>query len=157
MPKNIKPFAKIPSDDVIKGINPPEGYEPIVSNSPFGWRSGPLFEKKTTDGWLRGFRVLENHCNVGGFCHGGMIMTFADIVMSRAVLEKADRPFVTVRMVTDFTGPAALGDWVTGHARICGLEGSLVSLNGEICVDNTPIAGLNAVFKIMGSNTRVQS
>lgn len=75
--------GKKATEEMIREAQPPEGYEPILSNSPFGWGNGPIFERTLKEGgWVRGFRVAEKHANVAGMCHGGMLMTFADIFVS---------------------------------------------------------------------------
>lgn len=141
---------RVASDDMVRQANPPSGFEPIVSSSPFGWENGPIFEVTNEGGWRRGFRVAERHSNAGGMCHGGMLMTFADILLSRAVMDAVDPPFVTVRMITDFVGPACKGDWVEGSANVMGVTDGLVSVVGEIKTRNTPVANLNAMFKTLG-------
>ena len=141
--------------DMVAAARPPSGFEPIVSNSPFGWENGPLFERVPEGGGFenggleRGFRVAEKHINAGGFCHGGMIMTFADIVLASAVMTVADPPFVTVRLTTDFIASAKLDDWVTGRGRVTGQRDGLVMLSGEILVEGTIIAGLSGAFKLL--------
>lgn len=133
--------------DMVAEVNPPEGFEPILSNSPFGWENGPIFEKQTDTGKVRGFRVAERHINAGGACHGGMIMTFADILLATAVFEVAEPPFVTVRLTTDFLGPAFLGQWVEGQARVTGEEDGLVAVTGEISSEGKSVASVSGLFK----------
>ena len=127
----------------------PDGFEPIVSHSAYGLAAGPIFEKTdpATEAWARGFRVLDKHSNMGGNCHGGMLMTFADILLSRAVLEVAQAPFVTVRMVTDFVGPARVGDWVEGTATATGNDDGIVTLTGCVTANGKPVADLSSLFK----------
>ena len=108
----------------------PEGFEPIKSENPFGQAVGPIYEKPEGDGWVRGFLVETKHTNRSGVAHGGVLMTFADIVLARAVLTVADLPFVTVQMNSQFIAPAKLGTWVEGprsrypahqRSRVCQL------------------------------------
>jgi len=63
-----------------------------------------------------------------------MLMTFADIVLSRAVLEVIQPPFVTIRMVSDFVSPAFIGSWVEGRARVLSLNEDVCYVEGEIRV-----------------------
>ncbi len=137
------------TSEMITAANPPPGFEPIVSSSSFGWENGPIFERSLEGGWVRAFRVLEKHTNAAGMCHGGMLMTFADILLSRAVLDVVNTPFVTVRLVTDFAGPAVLGDWVQGEASVVGVEGGLVSLVGRVFTERGTVASVSALFKVL--------
>ena len=129
---------------------PPEGFEPIVSSSNFGWENGPIFEKVNGSSWTRGFRVADQHTNAGGMCHGGMLMTFADILLSRAVLEVVQPPFVTVRLTTDFVGPAKKKDWVEGVAKVVGQDDGLVSVSGRIYTRAATVVNTSALFKRIG-------
>ncbi|NVJ96812.1 MAG: PaaI family thioesterase [Alphaproteobacteria bacterium] len=133
--------------EMVAEASPPDGFEPILSNSPFGWENGPIFEKQTEAGKVRGFRVADRHINAGGACHGGMIMTFADILLATAVFDVAEPPFVTVRLTTDFLGPAFKGQWVEGSASVSGMEDGLVAVTGIIMSEGKEIAAASGVFK----------
>lgn len=142
------------TEEMVAAAYPPGNFEPIVSSSPFGWENGPIFEQANDDGWVRGFRVAEKHSNAAGICHGGMLMTFADILLSRAVLDVVAPPFVTVRLVSDFMGPAMMGDWVEGKANVVGVEDGMVSLTGQIYTEGTPVLSVSALFKKLGSRSK---
>jgi len=133
--------------DMVAAANPPEGYVPIQSNSAFGWENGPIFHKSDPDRYLRGFRVAERHINAGGVCHGGMVMTFADVLLASAALKLVDPPMVTVRMTTDFIGPAYLGDWVEGEASAELMDDNLIAVRGDIRVGDRAVAAISGLFK----------
>jgi len=140
--------------EMIAKANPPKGFQPIVSTSPFGWENGPMFETQEGESWARGFRVMEKHTNVAGMCHGGMLMTFADIFLSRAVMDVAPFPFVTVRLTTDFIGPAKLGDWVEGTAIARGAGNKLVAVSGEIYTEQSIVGTVSGLFKCFGEKLK---
>lgn len=125
------------------------GYEPILSNSPFGWENGPIFERTDDQGRERGFRIGERHINAGGACHGGMIMTFADILLATAVFEVAEPPFVTVRLTTDFIGPAFQGEWLSGRAAAKLAGDGMIAVEGTMKVDDRVIATASGLFKAL--------
>lgn len=128
----------------------PDGFEPIQSSNPFAGGLGPLYEKVFEDGrWLRGFLVEEKHANQAKIVHGGMIMTFADILLARAVMDRFDPPFVTARLTTDFIGPALMGRWVQGQARITGQHDELIFVDGEISSRGHPVASVQGSFKLL--------
>ena len=132
--------------------NIPEGFEPISSSNNFGSNNGPIFEKKNGDGtWARGFLVEEKHINQANVLHGGMLMTFADIVLARGILEQFEPPFVTVRLCTDFISPALKGNWVEGTARVTGEQNDLVNVIGEFTSRGKTIGTASAVFKLLRS------
>lgn len=134
---------------MIEAARPPEGYESILSNSPFGWENGPIFERKVGEGVQRGFRVAGRHINAGGALHGGMVMTFADILLATAVHAIAKPPLVTVRLTTDFVGPAFKGEWVEGTAEAEPPQDGIIAVRGLINVDDRPVASVQGLFKAM--------
>jgi len=98
---------------------------------------------------MRGFRVAERHINAGGVCHGGMMMTFADILLAHAVMTVADPPFVTARLTTDFIDAARLGDWVEGEAECGGEADGLVAVSAKITANGRLVASASALFKLL--------
>ena len=64
---------------------PPE-FEPL-SPSPFSERIGPLYLSTSGSVPVVGVRVEPHHANRAGRAHGGLLMTLADIALSRAVRE----------------------------------------------------------------------
>ncbi len=128
----------------------PEGFAPIESSNLFGGRNGPVYEKNLPgDGWVRGFLVEDKHCNTVGIAHGGMLMTFADIFLSRAVLEVAEPPFVTLRMGCDFVSPAFKGNWVEGRARVTKKGRKIIFLEGEISSRGKTVMHVTSQFKLL--------
>ena len=143
------PQGKRATPALIASANPPTGYEPIISTSAFGWENGPIFEKVEEGAFHRGFRVAERHTNAGGAVHGGMIMTFADILLARGVGDIAEPPFVTIRCTTDFVGPAFEGEWVFGTANAEAPNDSIVAVSGIIRTEARIVASTQGLFKLI--------
>jgi uncharacterized protein (TIGR00369 family) len=135
--------------DRTSASNPPPGFKPIVHSSPFGAENGPFFESRSGDSWIRGFRVLERHTNAGGIAHGGMLMTFADVVLAQAVIHQAGQPAVTVRMTSDFLAPARLGDWVEGTAEVTRVTRSMAFVEGRLKSGSRTLLTASAVFQML--------
>lgn len=133
----------------------PEGFEPIVSSNLFGGRNGPVYEKTGADGedWVRGFLAQDKHCNAAGIVHGGMLMTFADIFLSRAVMAVAKPPFVTLRMGCDFVSPAFNGAWVEGRAQVTKRGREIIFLEGQITSRSKVVMNVTGQFKILRPRT----
>lgn len=133
----------------------PEGFQPIQSSSQFGGRNGPVYEKTLAgDDWVRGFLAEDKHCNAAGVVHGGMLMTFADIFLSRAVMAVADPPFVTLRMGCDFINPAFKGSWVEGRAEVTKRGREIIFLEGRITSRGKPVMNVTGQFKILKPRKR---
>lgn len=129
------------------GLEVPSGYRQVPSSAPFGARNGPFFEKRDGERLWRGFRVLERHCNQGDIVHGGMLTTFADVVMGTAAWAGTGGPSVTVRMVVDFLAPARLGDWVEGSAELTRATKSLVFVDATLKVGRRTVLTASGVYK----------
>jgi len=125
----------------------PEGFVAIESSQPFGALVGPIFELPGGDQVRRGFRVLEHHCNRGGMAHGGMMMTFIDVILGTAVWRQTGRPALTVSMAVDFLAPARRGDWVEGTGRVVRETRSLTFVEGELSVAARRVLTASGVFK----------
>ena len=98
---------------------------------------------------MRGFRIAPRHLNAGGVLHGGMVMTFADIVLAQAVSRVADPPFVTIRLTTDFIGIAVEGDWVEGTAVAQVPVDGIIAVQGTIECQGRVIASAQGLFKTL--------
>lgn len=128
----------------------PEGFEPAPIGGAFATHNGPL-HARWHDGRLElGFRVGPRHVNPGGACHGGMLMTFADILISTAAQYQTDiaRQFLpTISLQADFLAPAALGGWVQGRAEILKVTKNLIFSQGLVEADGVLVMRASGVFR----------
>lgn len=101
----------------------------------------PLFARRAGEaGIALGFRVGSQHCNPRGDCHGGTWATLADVLMgvNVALVTRLSGP--TVSMSLDFVGPAGMGQWVEGSARILrhtprlGFADCIFTADGEVAL-----------------------
>ena len=125
----------------------PAGFEVLPSYNPFGTLTGPLYEYRNGDHWVRGFLVEEKHTNRMRVAHGGMLMNFADMVLGCAVMDKRNDGFVTIRMTTDFVSPALLGSWVEGRAEVLDEDNGVFTVKGEITSRGKVVLNLSGLFK----------
>lgn len=132
-----------------EGFVPPEGFLPMTRTSPYGRLVGPIYEKTTPDGKVFGFRVTDKHINLGGVTHGGMLATFADMVLGQFEARDFDKVTVTVRMVTDFLAPARPGDWVEGSANLTRQTKSFFFVDGVITCRTRNLLNASAIFKVV--------
>ncbi|MBM3556649.1 MAG: PaaI family thioesterase [Alphaproteobacteria bacterium] len=124
----------------------PADLKEMAGNSPFSRHVGPFLERDIAEGAHRAFVARPEHANVQGMVHGGMLMTFADMVLSAAIRKANLTPAVTVKVVTDFVGPARIGDLVEGTSRIERATENLVFLSGRIFVGEHRVAALSGIF-----------
>jgi len=100
-------------------MNPdaPPGFEKLREGFGFADVLQPLY-RRAGDTPAMGMYVRERHINTLGICHGGVLMTLADIVASlsvwRARGRNAGNP--TINLSFDFIAAAREGDWIQAEA-----------------------------------------
>lgn len=145
-----KPVPKPNPESIPKPI--PDGFVLVEPNSPFRESFGPIYERVDGKGidkeFVRAFRVAAHHKNINNVAHGGVLAGFADMLLARALRWELDRFGVTVRLVTDYLGPAKLGDWVEGRARITGGGNTLAFVGGEAHVGTRAVFSATGVFRM---------
>ena len=134
---------KTPSESLI----PPDGFVPISHTNPFGASIGPIYEREEHGRFVRGLYVRPELTNSAGIAHGGVLMTFADIVLARGVMQEIGRSAVTVRMVSDFMAPVLVNAWLEGRAEVSRVTRSLVFVSGELTVKGKPVFTAQGTFK----------
>jgi uncharacterized protein (TIGR00369 family) len=136
----------------------PELFErmPFPSN-PFIEANGPLYGRWVNHTFTLGFRVESRHCNPGNTCHGGMLMTLADmtLLVGSNLQSQINQYLLTVNMSTDFLGPARVGDWIEGECEVLRASKNMVVAQGMLRVTSKPILRFNGLFKPTGeANSR---
>ena len=127
---------------------PPDGFEPSA-RGPYTTHNGPMFHKNRPDGgYEHAFFVLPRHCNGMGFVHGGMIATFMDGVLARAVHGATDgHAAVTVHLSLDYLSAGRRGEWLFGEGRLIRETRDLVFVEGRIHAGERDVAHATAIFK----------
>ncbi len=119
--------------------------------------NGPLWGRLDPEDGLpiMGFRVEERHINPGRICHGGMMMTFADMLLGfTAGIAAGGRKFVpTIQLNGDFAAPAPLGAWVEGKGRLVRLTRNMGFVDSLITADGVPCLRANGIMKIPSQDT----
>jgi uncharacterized protein (TIGR00369 family) len=128
----------------------PEGFVPASLGGAFATHNGPLFARWREGKLQLGFRVGAKHVNPGNACHGGMLATFADILISTAAHYQTDIPrrfLPTVSLQMDFMAPAPLGSWVQGEAEILKVTKNLIFSHGLVQADGNTVLRTSGVFR----------
>ncbi|MBX3659127.1 MAG: PaaI family thioesterase [Ramlibacter sp.] len=128
----------------------PEGFRPARMGGPFISFNGPLHARLEGERLLLGFRVEPRHANPLKMCHGGMLATFADMLLPMAAMYQADggRRFLpTISLQIDYLAPAPLGAWVQGQADVLRSTRNMVFIQGLVSADGTPALRASGIFK----------
>ncbi|HTO40159.1 MAG TPA: PaaI family thioesterase [Rhizomicrobium sp.] len=113
--------------------------------------NGPLYGKQDEGHFLLGFRVEDRHCNPARICHGGMLMTFADMQLPFGIRLQAvaDPGFLpTVSMSAEFMAPAPLGAWVEGRTDVLKTTRNLAFAQCLVTADGAPVLRASGIFKM---------
>ena len=134
----------------------PAGFAPLRLSMGLLEVLGPLYGKWAEDQLVLGFRVELRHCNPAQVAHGGMLATFADMLLPIAsrFQSKTDMGFLpTINLTCDYLAPAPLGSWVEGRAEPVKMTKNLLFAQGTATAEGQPVLRANGIFKItsMGS------
>jgi uncharacterized protein (TIGR00369 family) len=129
---------------------PPEGFVPSA-RGPYTTHNGPMFHRVTEDGsFEHAFFVLPRHCNAMGIVHGGMLATFLDGLLARAVHQAQGGQSVTLHLSMDFLSAARRGQWVMGEARVTRAAKEITFAEARIHADGRDVLKGSGVFKKTG-------
>ena len=131
--------------------NIPAGFLPLKLSMGYLEAIGPLYGQWADGRFVLGVRVEFRHCNPASVAHGGMLATFADMLLPLAsrFQSKAKMGFLpTVNLTCDYLAPAALGSWVEGRAEPVRTTKNLLFAQGLATADGEPVLRANGIFKI---------
>lgn len=142
-------------------IQVPNGFVPVADADagPFALHCSSLhiFEADAHPVRL-GFRVEAHHLNPMGSCHGGMLVTFCDMLMpilaqrTHSDLRGCQLPSMSLQV--DFLSPAGEGDWVEGEVEVLRATRSIVVAQCLIRTAAGLIARASGTFKVIYATTQ---
>lgn len=131
----------------------PAGFRPVLFKSnPYLDLVGPLYGRLDGEAFVLGFRVDQRHCNPGGTCHGGMLMTLADMLLLLGANLQCgiQRYMTTVSLTNDFLAPAPAGSWLEGRVQVLRTTRSLIFVQGTMNLDGAPVLRSSGILKPVG-------
>ena len=130
----------------------PDGFVPWDNQGPFLEYIGPIYVREDEDGLTLGLLAEDRHANHRGTVQGGLLSTFADFVLGRAIDADAedDKPRATVSLTVDFLKPAKPGDWIEGHGRVDRVGGTLSFADCALTVEGKEVVRARAVWVTAG-------
>ena len=122
----------------------------------FSELTGPFFQKIEAGRLYRGLRIEARHSNRLGIAHGGLLLTFADILLGATVRhELGNRPAVTVKLSTDLVNAARAGDGLEGVGEVSRAGNNLAFLRGRAYVGARTVLTVEGVFQLLASRKRI--
>jgi uncharacterized protein (TIGR00369 family) len=130
----------------------PDGFEPWENQGPFLEYVGPIHFRQDADELILGLRAEERHANHRGTVQGGLLSTFADFALGRAIDADADddKDRATVSLTVDFLKPAKPGDWIESRTRVDRVGGTLAFADCSLTVEGKEIVRSRAVWVVAG-------
>src|SRR5436305_200033 len=131
----------------------PEHFLP-VEPSPFGELVGPLYMSDTGEAPILAVRVAPQHANRVGRAHGGLLMTLADVAVSRATVARLPpgSTIATASLQIAFQEGVTEGQWLEALASIDRLGRSLAHASCVIQADGRAVARVLATVSIRLGN-----
>ena len=129
---------------------PPDFVRLSFPPSAFVEMTGPLYGRRRDGDFTLGLLVQPKHCNAIGVCHGGMIATMCDMLLTVGsnIQSSQSRFLPTVSMSCDFLAPAREGSWIEGRVTVLRATRNLLFASGLLEVAGEPVARASGVMKL---------
>ena len=108
------------------------------------------FGEKSKSEWRFFLDLTARHANVGGVCHGGVLLSLADIGMGAAAYQVKGRlPAATIEMSTYFVAAARPGNRVHGCSRLVRAVKNLVFMEAEMWSQDRLVVTASGIWKVL--------
>jgi uncharacterized protein (TIGR00369 family) len=130
----------------------PDGFSEFPEQGPFLQHIGPIHVRGGEEELVLGLRAEDRHTNHRGTIQGGLLSTFADFALGRAIEVDADdgRQRATVSLTVDFLKPAKPGDWIESRTRVERVGGTLSFADCSLTVAGREIVRARSVWVTAG-------
>jgi uncharacterized protein (TIGR00369 family) len=133
-------------------VEVPGGFAPFPEQGPFLEEIGPIQVQEGAAELVLGLRAEERHANHRGTVQGGLLSTFVDFALGRAIEADAGdgKDRATVSLTVDFLKPAKPGDWIESRTRVDRVGSTLSFADCSLAVDGSEIVRGRAVWVVAG-------
>src|SRR4051794_3840722 len=130
----------------------PDGFVPYPNQGPYLEYVGPVHVREGDGELVLGLATEERHANHRGTIQGGLLSTFADFALGRAIENDADddKDRATVSLTVDYLKPAMPGDFIESRTRVDRVGGTLSFADCSLCVGDREIVRARAVWVVAG-------
>jgi uncharacterized protein (TIGR00369 family) len=126
----------------------PTGFELLPTGLGFTDSIQPCYRRISDDGVSFGIVVSSSHTNTMGICHGGVLMTLADITAATGVNhargKTAGSP--TINLAVDFISAGRMGQWLQGNVDHVEVKRRFGFCAGTISNSDGLVARFNGTF-----------
>jgi acyl-coenzyme A thioesterase 13 len=130
----------------------PPDFVPFANQGPFLEHVGPIHVRDGAEELVLGLQAEDRHANHRGTVQGGLLSTFADFALGRAIEADADdgKDRATVSLTVDFLKPARPGDWIESRTRVDRVGATLAFADCSLTVQDREIVRARAVWVVAG-------
>jgi uncharacterized protein (TIGR00369 family) len=129
-------------------VEVPDGFERVPEGLGFTDNLQPLYLRRTAAGVSFGLRVAKQHLNLMGVCHGGVLMTLADVAAASGVNfargESGGSP--TINLSVDFINAGKRGEWLQAETGQVTVKRRFGFCSGLISNERQVVARFNGTF-----------
>ncbi|MCP5131053.1 MAG: PaaI family thioesterase [Pseudomonadales bacterium] len=126
----------------------PEGFSPVPRGQGFSDNLQPSYRRIEGDSVSFGLVVQSQHGNLMGICHGGVLMTLADIAAANGVNVargvQAGSP--TINLAVDFIAAARMGEWIQADVHMVTVKRRFGFCSGAIVNSKGVVARFSGTF-----------
>jgi uncharacterized protein (TIGR00369 family) len=126
----------------------PAGFVPLPGGLGFSDNLQPIYRRREGDRVALGLVVARQHGNSMGICHGGVLMTLADIAAATGVNIargiRAGTP--TLNLSVDFINAARMGQWIQADVDLVTVKRRFGFCSGTITNNKEVVARFNGTF-----------
>tara|TARA_R110000823_G_scaffold132777_10_gene261354 strand:+ start:3728 stop:4171 length:444 start_codon:yes stop_codon:yes gene_type:complete len=128
----------------------PQGFERLPEGLGFADAMQPVYRRIDADCVSFGLIVQPQHGNSMGICHGGVLMTLADMAAASGVNHARGvmAGSVTINLGIDFIAAAHRGEWIQADAEQVNMKRRFGFCNGTLHCAQRTIARFNGTFYI---------
>ena len=126
----------------------PEGFDPVPRGLGYTDTLQPFYRRVDGDEVSFGLLVAPQHGNSMGICHGGVLMTLADISAAAGLnLKRGKRAgSPTINLAVDFISTAKRGQWIQARADHVSLKRRFGFCSGVIEGPDGIVASFKGTF-----------
>lgn len=151
-------FGWTDSTMTLQDDNVPQGFERLKRGGPYMASLGALYCRRDGGKTVIAMRLADQHANMRGIVHGGMLASLADSSLGLGLAMSCDNrhSFVTVNLSTDFIDAARPGDWAEAHVHIGRIGARVAFAECDLMVGEKRILRASGVFAVMKALTAAQ-
>lgn len=130
-----------------------------VRGAGFNAHIGPIrFAQISDTEFCAALRIDERHINVGGVCHGGVLMSLADVAMGAgSYAAGGDHPCATISFDAQFLAGAKRDQWLIARSRQLRRVRELSFMDCELVSGGRAVLRASGIWKYLASRGPGQS